>query len=303
MDIDRALSKLKFDESVVGYTLITNDGQLFLSFSIPDSVIPQIKGVLKIHSTSLKMMNVMSEHGVVVLGRINPDWILAVLFAESSLGIALQKTSDVIRLLMQVDLPPPPQPSPSEAKEPPSEVPADEVAVEPTPPSIPDETIPLETIRVQHGCVVLRGPRFTSAMTMDSQLNQELRKYAMVGMDILLMVDEQRTVYKISDALDRPVDDIINVVRWCVSRRIVDVECPEEQATGARKIIEVPLFDGDLDKVKKQHRPVLELCDGTRTLNEVADILGIKYFEALQATLPYKGKSLKFVKTDKILKK
>ncbi|MHA1772194.1 MAG: hypothetical protein ACTSYL_01155 [Candidatus Thorarchaeota archaeon] len=299
MDIDRALSKLKFDESVIGYTLITNDGQLFLSFSIPESVIPQIKGVLKIHSTSLKMMNVMSEHGVVVLGRINPDWILAVLFAESSLGIALQKTSDVIRLLMQVDLPPPP----TEAVEPPSEAQTKEVTTEPTGSPIADEIIPLETIRVQHGCVVLRGPRFSDAIIMGSQLNRELRKYALVGMDVLLMVDEERTVYKIADALDRPVDDIINAVRWCVSRRIVDVECPEEQETGPHKIIEVPLFDGDLGKVKKQHRPILELCDGTRTLNEVADILGITYFEALQATLPYKGKSLKFIKTDKITEK
>ncbi len=306
MDLDRALSKLKFDESVLGYTLITNAGQLFLSFSIPDDIVAQIQGALKIHSTSLKMMNIMSEHGTIVLGRVNPDWILAVLFAESPLGIVLQKAKDVIRLLSQVDLPPPPQPS-AEVEEPQAQ-PAVKEEPRPEEPSVPsaeegatgEEIIPIDTITVRHGCVVKRGPRYSDAMTMGSALNRSLREKAMVGVDVLLMVDNTRTVYKISDALDRHIDDIIEIVKWCVSRRIVDVECPEEQESGPRKIIEVPLFEGDIGKVKKKHRPVLERCDGTRTLNDIADELGLKYFDALQATLPYKGKELKFIKIDKV---
>ncbi len=302
MDLDRALSKLKFDESVLGYTLMTNEGYPFLSFSMPEDVIPQVKGFLRIHSTSLKMMNIMSEHGTVVLARVDPNWVLAVVFAEVQLGIALQKAGDVIRLLEQVELPPPPAIASEEAPpkaEPTVEAPpVEEPAPEPPP---TEEVIPVESVEVRPGCVVKQGPQYVQAMTIDSELNQSLRRVSPVGMDVLLMVDQKRTVYKIAETLARSVDKIAGIIRWCVSQRIVELECPDVQESGPRVIVEVPLFDGDIGKVKKEHRRVLELCDGTMTLNEIADELGIQYFKALQSVLPYKGRGFRFVKMDKVL--
>ena len=61
----------------------------------------------------------------------------------------------------------------------------------------------------------------------------------------------------------------------------------------------MPLFEGDIAKAKKDHRAVLQLCDGTRTLNEISTELGIPYFQALQSVVPYRGKTLKFIRTDK----
>ena len=105
------LSKLRYDESVSGYALITNDGQPFLSFSLPDEALPPIQGALRIHESSLRLMNIMTDAGTVILARVDPEWILGVLFEPTeSLGSALQKIKDVARLLEDVTLPPPPAP-------------------------------------------------------------------------------------------------------------------------------------------------------------------------------------------------
>ena len=113
LELERVMTKLKFDDTVSGYALITNDGQPFLSFSLPDEVLPQIQGVMRIHSHSLKMMNVMTGEGTVILSRIDGNWVLAVLFLpDLQLGVALQKATDVINLMQSVILPPPPTPVP-----------------------------------------------------------------------------------------------------------------------------------------------------------------------------------------------
>ncbi|MHA2356919.1 MAG: hypothetical protein ACXADC_17250, partial [Candidatus Thorarchaeota archaeon] len=80
---------------------------------------------------------------------------------------------------------------------------------------------------------------------------------------------------------------------------IVRVECPEEQETGAVEIIELPIFEGELKKAKKEHRDLLSLCNGNRPLQEIAKELNIPYFQALQSILPYRGKTLRFIRKSK----
>ncbi len=328
MELERVLTKLKFDESVSGYALITSDGHPFLSFSLPDDVLPQIKGTLKIHGADLKLVNIMTGEGTVILARVDPKWVLAVLFEpDFQLGGALSRTKAVVDLLVQVELPPPPisievtdepitieeEPEaeavaaavdeaeaiiPLEPEVIPKEVPTLEPEI-PTP-SEPIETVPEEEIVVQHGCVVHRDDNYTSSMTLDSELNTQIKKmFANVGIDILLVVDEKMTVYKLAEHLSRPLEKIIEIVTWCVERKILWIECPEAQEPSQREIIELPLFEGNIDKVKKKHRPILELCDGKRSLQEIATEVGIPYFEALQSILPYRGKTLKIIRTDK----
>ena len=302
MELERVLTKLRYDESVSGYALFTNDGLPFLSFSLPEEILPVIEGTMKIHSESLKLMNIMTGEGTVVLARVDPSWVLGVLFrTEESLGMALQKTKDVVDLLETVELPPPPKPAEAVDVSPGmtlSEVASDASSAEEG--ETAASAIPLEEIDVRYGCIVLKGSRYDEAMRIDSALYQELKSvHANVGMDILMMVDDKRTVFKIAENLGRRIDPLVETIKWCVSRSILDVECPEEQSLGETEIVELPLFEGDLKKAKKEHRAVLELCDGNRTLHEIADSLGILYFQALQSVVLYRGKSVKFIRKAK----
>ncbi|TFF66946.1 hypothetical protein EU520_01735 [Candidatus Thorarchaeota archaeon] len=306
MDLERVLTKLKFDESVSGYALLTNDGSPFLSFALPENALPLIQGTMEIHASSLKMMNIMTGEGVVILARINPNWVLAVNFHDLQLGIALNRTQDVVELLKEVDLPAPPTPETEPAAVEP-EVDAAEPEMEVTaPPELPEEDIeeiPLDEIEMGPGCLILRGERYSEASSMDSELSHLLKsEYSGLGTDVLLMVDEKRTAVKIANILGKTVESVVEVLRWCVSKRVLEAECPEEQDSGPREIVEVPLFEGSIDDVKNEHRSVLGLCDGSKTLHEIASELGIQYFEALQSTLPYKGKTLRYVKRDKFVK-
>ena len=309
MQLERVLTKLKFDEAVLGYALITNDGHPFLSFSLPDEVLPQIKGTLRIHASDLKLMNIMTGQGSVVLARVNPKWVLAVLFEpELHLGGALSRTQAVVNLLIQVDLPPPPiAPPEPEIEVVPEEIsPPKQVIVEE--PKVMESVLPekldeteLEEIEVFHGCVVLRGKNYNEAVTLDSKLNLAMkRSYANHGVDILLIIDEKMTVYKIAERLAKTLKRVLEVVTWCVNKGIIDVECPDEQEIEQKELVEMPLFEGKIDKAKKQHRAVLELCDGTRSLQQIATVLGIPYFDALQCTIPYRGKTLQFIRTVKL---
>ena len=307
MELERVLTKLKFDESVSGYALITNDGQPFLSFSLPEEVLPQIQANLRIHGDHLKLVNIMTEEGVVILARVDLQWVLAVLFNPGlQLGGALSRTNAVLELLVQVELPPPPTPVVTEVPEPepvlPEEVPekpeAEEAEVEDEEPTAAQSIIDSATI--SHGCVVLRGDKYRVAVTIDSDTNISLKRaFSNIGIDVLLVVDEKKTVFKIAEAIARPVEKVLDIVRWCVDEGILDAECPEEQDTGQKELVEMPLFEGDIGKAKKDHRAVLQLCDGTRTLNEISTELGIPYFQALQSVVPYRGKTLKFIRTDK----
>jgi hypothetical protein len=315
LELERVLTKLKYDDAVSGYALITNDGQPFLSFGLPEEVLPQIQGTLRIHSTSFKLVNVMTGEGIVVLARIDDNWVLAVLFtAELNLGEALQRTKSVVDLMDEVILPPPPQlveeitPPSEPVPEPQEEVVEDTPVPEVETPAIkepavidePSTAVTEAPTEIRHGCVVLRADNYSEAMSLDTELNASLKKqFSNLGVDVLLMADEKRTVFKIAESLAKPVEQIIDVVIWCVDQNIVGAECPEEQESGTVEIIELPIFEGELKKAKKDHQPVLELCDGNRTLQEIAQELEMPYFKALQSTVPYRGKTLRFVRKSK----
>ncbi|MHA1637079.1 MAG: hypothetical protein ACTSUB_03595 [Candidatus Thorarchaeota archaeon] len=295
MELERALTKLRYDESVNGYALLTNTGYPFLSFSLPEETLPVIQGTLRIHAAALNLMNIMTNAGTVVLARVDSNWILAVLFiSDETLGSALQKTQNVVRLLEDTILPSPPDDHESvdtskELEDSPTiELPN---SIEPEP-----EIIPLDQIEVRHGCIVFPERQFSQTMIIDSEISIGLKEqFSHVGMDILMMVDSKKTAAKIAESLDRPLEKILGILKWCISRSIVRVECPEEQLTGKKEIIELPLFEGDLKKAKKEHRKILEQCDGEQTLQNIAKFLGIEYFQALQSIIPYRGKSLKMI--------
>ncbi|MFX1560249.1 MAG: hypothetical protein ACFFBL_06660, partial [Promethearchaeota archaeon] len=167
-------------------------------------------------------------------------------------------------------------------------------------PEAAPEVKPKKPVVVRYGCVVHRGDKYKDSVTLDTALNVAIKKeFSNVGIDVLLIVDEKLTVYRLAEHLARAVDKVIKIVEWCIERDVLWVECPEEQETAQKEIIELPLFEGKLDKVKQKDRAVLELCDGKTTLQEIATELGIPYFEALQSVVPYRGKTVRFIRTDK----
>ena len=85
--------------------------------------------------------------------------------------------------------------------------------------------IPIDEIVVEHGCIVQKGTQFHNAISMGTALNTEIvDTLSNLAVDVLFMVDDQRTVFKIAENLGRQVERIIGVVRYCVSKHIVEVE-------------------------------------------------------------------------------
>ena len=99
-DLERALSKLRFDDQVLGYSLMTKIGRPFVSFAFPDDLFPRVQDSIKLYKKDLRLMTIDTEKGLVVLSPVDENWILTVLYVpELQLGLAIAKTKNVLRLL------------------------------------------------------------------------------------------------------------------------------------------------------------------------------------------------------------
>ena len=95
-DLERALSKLRFDDQVLGYSLMTKAGRPFVSFSFPAELFPRVKDSISLYKTDLRLMTIDTEKGLVVLSPVDDHWILTVLYVpELQLGLAIAKTKNV----------------------------------------------------------------------------------------------------------------------------------------------------------------------------------------------------------------
>lgn len=301
LDLDHVFGKLRFDESVSAYSLFTNEGEPFLSFSMPEEILPQLKGTMKAHSSSLKLVNVLTDAGTVVLSRVDENWVLGVLFVPGKpLGASLQTTRDVVTALQDTDLPDPPMSTDYTISEDPHEErEADEIQ-EQKPEISADEN---HDFVVRHGCIVHKDELYSEAMKSGSDLHTAMiEKFGNLALDVLLMADEKRTIFQIAKILDKQVDRIIPVVEWLIPKRVVSVQCPSEQEADTREIVECPVYSGNIGQAKREHRQVLEFCDGNHTVQEIADELDIQYFQVLQSIVPYRGKRVKFVRTNRTRK-
>ena len=108
-ELERALSKLRFDDQVLGYSLMTKVGRPFVSFQFPDDLFPRVKDSIQLYKSDLRLMTIDTEKGLVVLSPVDDNWILTVLYVpELQLGLAIAKTKNVLRLMEGIELPPPP---------------------------------------------------------------------------------------------------------------------------------------------------------------------------------------------------
>ncbi|TFG12086.1 hypothetical protein EU537_10375 [Candidatus Thorarchaeota archaeon] len=304
-DLERALSKLRFDDQVLGYSLMTNGGRPFVSFSFPDELFPRVKDSISLYKSDLRLMTIDTEKGLVVLSPVDEHWILTVLYVpELQLGLAIAKTKNVLRMLEGIELPPPPdefeesaegnlqvlesigiQAASTTAEEP------EAAEVSATPEAEPVEEIheaeaeerSPEDFRVTPSTVPKRGSAYAKSLSLDSELSSEMKKtYRNFGFDVLMLVDGNLSISQVADSMFQSTERVIECIKWAASKNIVDVPVIEaEGGEGGRagtmgQFVKCPKFEGDLSKAKDADKDILRFCDGKRTTEEVAEAAGVQ---------------------------
>ena len=324
-DLERALSKLRFDDQVLGYSLMTKDGRPFVSFSFPDELFPRVRDSISLYKSDLRLMTIDTEKGLVVLSPVDVNWILTVLYVpELQLGLAIAKTKNVLRLLEGIELPPPPDefeesvegnlqvletmainaastsPVPS-SNGPPVEAPKTAVAspAVSAAPALVIERSPSD-FAVQPSTVPKRGETYTAALTLDSELYKEMKKkHRNFGFDVLMLVDGTLNVERIADSMFQSNERVSELLMWAASKEIVNVpletgQVKKKEATLGR-FVKCPKYEGSPDKVKPEDRRIISACDGTQTTETIAEILGVSHVKVVQTIALYRKHGLKLI--------
>lgn len=269
-DLERALSKLRFDDQVIGYSLMTKGGRPFVSFSFPDDLFPRVKDSIMLYKADLRLMTIDTEKGLVVLSPVDDNWILTVLYVpELQLGLAIAKTKNVLRLLEGIELPPPPEEfedssenniqvfeslaikaassTPDAVPEPPP--PPTEVTfaseasppvVEEPPPAEEKELTP-EDFDVYPSTIPKQGSMYSSALTLGSELYDEMKEnYRNFAFDVLMLIDGTISLTAIGDSMFQPMERISDMLKWAASKQIVELPAAEikTEVTESGEVVE-----------------------------------------------------------------
>ncbi|MHA1637075.1 MAG: hypothetical protein ACTSUO_05780 [Candidatus Thorarchaeota archaeon] len=316
-DLERALSKLRFDDQVLGYSLMTKAGRPFVSFAFPDELLPRIKDSINLYKADLRLMTIDTEKGLVVLSPVDENWILTVLYVpELQLGLAIAKTKNVLRLLEGIELPPPPDDfeessdgnlqvletiaikAASTSAEEAASVPV-ETPVEPEPTvaatKSPDDYV------VQASTIPARGTNYSTSLSLDSELYSEMKsEYRNFGFDALMLVDGKADVTTIADFMFQPTERVSDFLKWAAMHEIVDVPVikttAETKATPGKvgKFVKCPKFTGEDSKVSGDDWKLLSLCNGSRTTETIADSAGVLHSVVIKILAKYR-KEIKMI--------
>jgi hypothetical protein len=330
-DLERALSKLRFDDQVLGYSLMTKVGRPFVSFAFPDELFPRVRDSIALYKSDLRLMTIDTDRGLVVLSPVDDNWILTVLYVpELQLGLAIAKTKNVLRLLEGIELPPPPEEfeessetnlqvlesiaiQAASVEAAPVEPPA-ESAIETPPPVVetPAVETPVEEVKpalspddfnVQPGTVPTRGSEYATALSLDSTLYNEMKtQYRNFGFDVLMLVDGNNSVEQIADSMFQPNNRVIELLKWGASKGIIGVpqfESGDEAAAAAPgkkgRYVKCPRFEGDISKVAADDQNIINMCDGTRTTEQIAEALKLPLPKVVQTVAKYRKHGLKVI--------
>jgi hypothetical protein len=323
-DLERALSKLRFDEQVLGYSLMTKAGRPFVSFSFPAELFPRVRDSINLYKTDLRLMTIDTDRGLVVLSPVDMNWILTVLYvAELQLGLAIAKTKNVLRLLEGIELPPPPEEFEESAESnlkvlesialqaastspevtpiaPTVEEPF--APAEPEPAPVQEEVVRLpEAFNVQPSTVPKRGQDYGTALSLDSDLYNEMKQaHRNFGFDVLMLVDGAVSVAQIADSMFQPNERVVDLIKWAASKGIVEAPLCDEmtevdsEATMGR-FVKCPKFMGDLSKIKGKDIEILRLCDGKKTTEEIAESAGVQNSQVIQIIARNKKHGIKMI--------
>ncbi len=300
-DLERALSKLRFDDQVLGYSLMTKVGRPFVSFAFPDALFPRVKDSINLYKTDLRLMTIDTEKGLVVLSPVDDNWILTVLYVpELQLGLAIAKTKNVLRLLEGIELPPPPDDFEESSEDnlqvlesiaiKAASTLAEEAAVTPPPEEVKEVTLEEEErdlspddFAIAPSTVPKRGDTYSTALSLDSDLyNQMKLQYRNFGFDVLMLVNGTLDITKIADSMFQPTERVIECLKWAASKGIVSVPVAKKSETGEAieekgmgRYVKCPKYEGDYSKIPENEAKILRFCDGSRSTNEVAESGGV----------------------------
>lgn len=318
-DLERALSKLRFDDQVLGYSLMTKQGRPFVSFAFPDDLFPRVKDSISLYKSDLRLMTIDTEKGLVVLSPVDENWILTVLYVpELQLGLAIAKTKNVLRLLEGIELPPPPEEfedsaetnlkvlesiaikaASTTADESMSATPA---PVEATPVEVaPQVEKSPEDFLITPSTIPKRGPTYANSLSLESELYNEMKtKYRNFGFDVLMLLDGSMDIAGIADTMFQPTERVIECLAWAASRGIVEVPVAEDTEVDTAKagkmgrFVKCPKFEGDESKVSASDMEILKLCNGSRTTEEIAKASGVASSTVIQVLARHR-KSVKMI--------
>jgi len=323
-DLERALSKLRFDDQVLGYSLMTKVGRPFVSFAFPDDLFPRVKDSINLYKKDLRLMTIDTDKGLVVLSPVDDNWILTVLYVpELQLGLAIAKTKNVLRLLEGIELPPPPEEfeeSSEENLQVLESIAVNASAVEDTPavpvtpdaaPVVPEEvSVPIEELspddfNVSTSTIPERGPHYSTSLTLDSELNTEMKKlYRNFGFDVLMLVDGTNSVTSIADSMFQPTDRVTDLLKWSATRGIIVVPRVVVGAEGSTesggsgsmgKYVKCPKFEGNLDKVSGDDMAIIRQCDGKKTPEQIAEATSLPMPKVMSTLAKYRKSGLKMI--------
>ncbi|MHA2140980.1 MAG: hypothetical protein ACXADC_17230 [Candidatus Thorarchaeota archaeon] len=320
-DLERSLSKLRFDDQVLGYSLMTKAGRPFVSFSFPDELFPRVRDSINLYKTDLRLMTIDTDQGLVVLSPVDLNWILTVLYVpELQLGLAIAKTKNVLRLLEGIELPPPPEEFEESAESnlkvlesiamqaastSPEATPAELEVPEPTAPPEPapkkeEMARPPEAFNVQPSTIPKRGATYATALNLGSELHTEMKQaHRNFGFDVLMLVDGTVSVAHIADSMFQPNERVVDLIKWAASKGIVDVPLSEETEVVSEdaigRFVNCPKFVGDLSKIKGGDIDIMRLCDGTKTTEEIAKATGVQNSKVIQVIARNKKFGIKMI--------
>jgi len=320
-DLERALSKLRFDDQVLGYSLMTKVGRPFVSFAFPDDLFPRVKDSIKLYKKDLRLMTIDTDKGLVVLSPVDDNWILTVLYVpELQLGLAIAKTKNVLRLLEGIELPPPPEEFEESSEEnlqvlesiainasAVEETPAapDTPAAAPEVASAPVGELSPKDFNVSTSTIPERGPQYSTSLTLDSELNSEMKKlYRNFGFDVLMLVDGTNNVTSIADSMFQPTDRVIDLLKWSATRGIIiaprvaegsDASAEAGASGSLGRYVKCPKFEGNIDKVPGDDIAIIRLCDGKNTPEQIAEATSLPKTKVMQTLAKYRKSGLKMI--------
>ena len=316
-DLERALSKLRFDDQVLGYSLMTKVGRPFVSFAFPDELFPRVQNSIQLYKKDLRLMTIDTDKGLVVLSPVDENWILTVLYVpELQLGLAIAKTKNVLRLLEGIELPPPPEEFDDSSEtnlQVLESIAINAASVEATPdasspvsesPSATAEELSPDDFSVSPSTTPERGSEYAVALSLNSELYAEMKKvYRNFGFDVLMLVDGSNNVESIADSMFQPTDRVIDLLKWGATRSIIVVprfvEGSEDDSSSEGgsmgRYVKCPKFEGNLSKVSGDDISIIRLCDGKQTQEQIAKATGIPIPRVVQTLAKYRKLGLKMI--------
>jgi hypothetical protein len=127
-------------------------------------------------------------------------------------------------------------------------------------------------------------------------------QYRNFGFDVLMLVDGTNSVEQIADSMFQPNNRVIELLKWGASKGIIGVpqievgdETTAETPSKKGRYVKCPRFEGDMSKVAAADHSIINMCDGNRTTEQIAEALKLPLPKIVQTVAKYRKYGLKVI--------